>query len=384
MTGVQTCALPISTLVGDTGAGANGGIAFAPNGTLYQAAHNSNFDHPSLNTIDPSDAHRIRTVPLTSYYDGLGFRPSDGVLIATLGGSDTIFTINAETGVESSIGNTGQGVSDVDFRTVCGSATGNQIDDTQFFVRQHYRDFLNREPDSGGLAYWTDRITQCGFDVHCIHERRIGVSAAFFIELEFQDTGYYVYRFYKASFGRQPTFAEFTSDRTKVIGGSNIEAKKQAFADEWVSRAAFTEGYPTTMSNTEVVRKLFDSAGLTASIYDSQRQQEIAAMSAGRSRALVLRDVIEIPDFKNIPDPNSPRYSELKQISQYNPAFVLMQYFGYLKRNKDQTGYDFWLDILNNRDPNNYHGMVCSFITSSEYQLRFGSTITRSNSDCAQ
>jgi hypothetical protein len=107
-------------------------------------------------------------------------------------------------------------------------------------------------------------------------------------------------------------------------------------------------------------------------------------MNAGRSRALVLRDVIEIPDFKNIPDPNGPRYSELKQISQYNPAFVLMQYFGYLRRNVDQGGYDFWVDIVNNQQPNNYHGMVCAFITSTEYQLRFGSVVTRSNADCGQ
>ena len=264
------------------------------------------------------------------------------------------------------------------------ASTLNFIDDAQYFVHQHYRDFLNREPDAGGLAYWTERITQCGSDARCIHEQRIGVSAAFFIELEFQDTGYYVYRFYKASFGRQPTFAEFTSDRSKVIGGSNLEAKKQAFADEWVQRVAFTQAYPITMSNTEFVNKVFEMAGLSAAPYDAQRQQEIAAMNAGRSRALVLRDVIEIPDFKNIPDPNGPRYSELKQISQYNPAFVLMQYFGYLRRNRDQNGYDFWLDILNNRDPNNYRGMVCSFLTSTEYQLRFGSIVTRSNADCGQ
>jgi hypothetical protein len=259
----------------------------------------------------------------------------------------------------------------------------NQIDDAQFFVRQQYLDFLNREPDAGGLAYWTNRITECGSDVRCIHERRIGVSAAFFIELEFQDTGYYVYRFYKASFGRQPNFTEFTSDRSQVVGGSTLEANKQAFADEWVQRPAFVAAYPTIMSNTEVVNKLFDSAGLTASIYDPQRQQEILAMNSGRSRALVLRDVIEVPDFKNIPDPNSPRYSELKQISQYNPAFVLMQYFGYLHRDID-PGYDFWLDVVNNREPNNYRGMVCSFITSTEYQLRFGSVVTRSNADCGQ
>src|SRR5215813_6425438 len=258
----------------------------------------------------------------------------------------------------------------------------NPIDCAGLFVRQHYRDFLNREPDQGGLDYWTDRITQCGSDARCIHERRIGVSGAFFVEMEFQDTGYYVYRFYKVSFGRQPNYAEFTADRAKVIGGSNLEANKQAFADEWVQRSVFRDAYPSTMSNTEFVNKLFDSAGLSNSIYDPQRQQEILAMNAGRSRALVLRDVIEIPDLKNPPNPSDPRYPEIKQVSQYNPAFVLMQYFGYLRRNVDQDGYAFWLDVVNNREPNNYHGMICSFITSSEYQLRFGTTVTRSNADC--
>jgi hypothetical protein len=263
------------------------------------------------------------------------------------------------------------------------SPNATLIDDARFFVQQHYEDFLNREPDAGGLAYWTNRITACGSDARCIHERRIGVSAAFFVELEFQDTGYYVYRFYKASFGRQPTFAEFTSDRSNLTGGPNLEANKQAFADQWVQRQAFRDAYPITMSNTEVVNKLFDSAGLTASVYDMQRQQEIAALNAGRSRALVLRDVIEIADFKSIPNPNDPRYIEIKQTSQYNPAFVLMQYFGYLHRDID-PGYDFWLDVVNNREPNNYRGMVCSFLTSSEYQLRFGSSVTRSNADCGR
>jgi hypothetical protein len=61
-----------------------------------------------------------------------------------------------------------------------------------------------------------------------------------------------------------------------------------------------------------------------------------------------------------------------------------MQYFGYLRRNVDQGGYDFWLDVLNNREPNNYRGMICSFITSREYQERFGAAVTRSNADCGQ
>jgi Domain of unknown function (DUF4214) len=69
---------------------------------------------------------------------------------------------------------------------------------------------------------------------------------------------------------------------------------------------------------------------------------------------------------------------------EYNPAFVLMQYFSYLRRDVDEAGYDFWLGVVNNREPNNYAGMVCAFITSAEYQLRFGQIVTRSNADCSQ
>ena len=61
-----------------------------------------------------------------------------------------------------------------------------------------------------------------------------------------------------------------------------------------------------------------------------------------------------------------------------------MQYFGYLRRDVDQGGYDFWLDVVNNREPNNYRAMVCAFITSAEYQLRFGPEVTRTNQDCSQ
>jgi photosystem II stability/assembly factor-like uncharacterized protein len=337
----------------------------------------------------PNDASSLAIDPVHSNviyagtYGGGVFKSADG------GANwnplnDGLANLNVNTLAIDASGNflhagTGAGVFDYAY-----SAATNPIDDARTFVHQHYLDFLNREPDQAGWDYWTNQITQCGTDTRCIHERRIGVSAAFFIEQEFQDTGYYIDRFYKASFGRQPTYSEFTADRSKVIGGSNLEASKQAFVDEWVQRAAFLTAYPNTLSNAEVVNRLFDSAGLTASTHDTQRQQEIAAMNAGRSRALVLRDVIEIPDFKNIPDPNDPRYSEIKQTSQYNPAFVLMQYFGYLHRDVDQSGYDFWLDVVNNREPNNYRGMVCSFLTSSEYQLRFGSMVTHSNADCAQ
>ena len=72
----------------------------------------------------------------------------------------------------------------------------NPLGDPQFFVRQHYLDFLGREPDPGGLAFWTNEILSCGSDARCVEAKRINVSAAYFLSIEFQETGYEVYRFY--------------------------------------------------------------------------------------------------------------------------------------------------------------------------------------------
>lgn len=246
-----------------------------------------------------------------------------------------------------------------------GNLPPNPINDAQFFVRQHYLDFLNREPDPGGASYWSGLLTQCGADDLCLKEQRITVSAAFFIEQEFQDTGSFVYRFYKASYARRPSYAEFVGDRGQVIGGSDLEANKQAFANGWVNRVGFLQDYPTTMTATQFVNKLFDAAGLAP--FTAERQQLITDMQNGKTRAQAVREVTEIAQFKT---------------REYNPSFVLMQYFGYLHRDPDQGGYDFWLNVLNDRDPNNYRGMVCSFITSREYQERTGLLLRRTNVDC--
>ena len=253
------------------------------------------------------------------------------------------------------------------------TACPNPIDCSEFFVSQHYRDFLNREPDTAGLAYWTGQIEQCGNDAACVRQRRVGVSAAFFIELEFQQTGSVVYRFYRASFGTRPapdqtranvTYEQFMNDRPQIIGGPQLEASTMAFANQFVQRSAFLARYPASQTNAQFVNALFDSASLTP--FAAERQAEIDAMNtAGRTRAQVLRNVINIQAFKD---------------REYNPSFVLMQYFGYLHRDPDQGGYDFWLNILN-QQPQNFRGMVCAFITSSEYQTRFG-TVTRDNNDC--
>ncbi|HKZ03624.1 MAG TPA: DUF4214 domain-containing protein, partial [Pyrinomonadaceae bacterium] len=242
----------------------------------------------------------------------------------------------------------------------------NPLEDARFFVQQQYLDFLNRSGESGGLNYWTEQISECGSDLVCVGQRRIAVSAAFFMEPEFQQTGYAVYRLYQAAYGRGPTYAEFSNDRGRLQAGEQLAASTLEFANQFVEGAEFKAAYPKSLSATEFVNKLYETAGLSQ--YASEKQQAVLEMrTRSKTRAQVLLELIDNLAFKE---------------REYNRAFVLMQYFGYLRREPDQPGYDFWLNVLNNKEPGNYRSMVCSFITSHEYQERFSSVVARSNQEC--
>ena len=245
--------------------------------------------------------------------------------------------------------------------------TTNPLDNAQFFVRQHYLDFLNREADSGGLAYWSGSLTPCGTDLPCLVSGHTTVSAAFFIEGEFQDTGYYVYRLYKAGLVRAPVYSEFVADRGRLVANSNLEASKLALAEDFVTRPAFVALYPLGLTSAQYVDQLNANTG--NSLTSGERNTLVGGLNSGsEDRGTVLKQVAE---------------NQLFRQREYNAAFVTMQYFGYLRRSPDQGGYNFWLGVLNSQ-PNNFRGMVCSFLTSAEYQLRFSPVTTTSNADCGQ
>jgi len=264
------------------------------------------------------------------------------------------------------------------------TAGENLADDSQFFVAQHYRDFLSREPDAAGLAFWVNEIEKCGTDTQCRDVKRINVSAAFFQSIEFQNTGYLVYRFYKAAFGNLPNkpvpvrAQQFFPDtqeiaRGIIVGQGNwevlIETNKQAFALEFVQRAEFVAKYPTTLSPAQFVDALFANAGVTPTAAERQAAIDEFGTAPNTSdinaRARALRRVAENPTL---------------QQQELNRAFVLMEYFGYLRRNPDDPpdvnfdGYNFWLAKLNQFNGNFIAAeMVKAFISSPEYRQRFGS-----------
>ncbi|HEX3231255.1 MAG TPA: Calx-beta domain-containing protein, partial [Pyrinomonadaceae bacterium] len=249
------------------------------------------------------------------------------------------------------------------------SAT-NPIDDAQSFVYMQYHDFLNREPDPAGLAFWTNEITTCGNDPICIEGKRTNVSAAFFLSIEFQQTGFLLQLMQKESFGSLPKYAEFMRDLQEIGSGVVVNApgwqqkladNQQRFAHKWVSRPVFKATYDG-LSNAAYVNTLYANAGIVPP------QAEQAALvarldNASQTRAGVLLQIAADPAFRQ---------------QEQNPGFVMMEYFGYLRRDpnaapdSDLSGYIFWLNKLNNFKGNYIDAeMVKAFITSFEYRQRF-------------
>ncbi|HBB90008.1 MAG TPA: hypothetical protein DC047_20585, partial [Blastocatellia bacterium] len=252
----------------------------------------------------------------------------------------------------------------VDGSTVNGP---NPIDQSYFFVGQHYLDFLNREADQSGQNFWTNEIENCTPKPQCTEVKRINVSAAFFLSIEFQETGYLVERLYKTAYGDAtgtsnfgPTHQlavpivrlnEFLPDsqeigRGVVVGQTGweqvLENNKVAFTLKFVQHSRFSTSYSALLTPAQFVDQLFAHAGVTPSTADRNAAINefggAATSNDNPARARALRRVAENPTL-------------IQQ--EKNKAFVLMQFFGYLRRNPndpqdtDYTGYDFWLSKLN-------------------------------------
>lgn len=240
----------------------------------------------------------------------------------------------------------------------------NPIDVASYVVRQHYVDFLDREPEQAGNEYWTNQFAGCGTDVQCFEAKRTHVSAAFFLSIEFQQTGYFAYRLYKSSYGRVPSIVEFKPDNAAIGQGvivdtpgweARLAANKQEFLQSWVQRTDFNTRY-SILTNEQYVDALIANVGLT--IDPKERDTLIRELASGSTRASVLGKLTQ---------------NEVFSRNEFNSAFVLMQYFGYLRRDPDSAGFNFWLNKLNQFNGNYERSdMVKAFLASQEYRRRFG------------
>ena len=255
----------------------------------------------------------------------------------------------------------------------------NFVDISSCYVRQHYNDFLNRMADPNGELFWINNIESCGSNAQCREVKRIDTSAAFFLSIEFQKTGFLVYRLYKASLPEtsqrpraMPRYREFMRDTQEISKGvivgqpgweQVLETNTVNFTNDFVYRPEFLAAYPASLSAPAYVDKLQIQAGYVLT-FDEYFHLANGLMAGLETRGSVLRKIAEKQKFVD---------------AEFNRAFVLMQYFGYLRRNPDDapnadfSGFDFWLNKLNQFN-GDYRAaeMVKAFLSSDEYRQRFG------------
>jgi hypothetical protein len=288
-------------------------------------------------TFNPGDTSKTVDIFITddSYAEG------PETFTITLGSPTADFTLD---------GTSTQTVTITDNDAVNGA---NPIATVPFFVRQHYIDFLNREPDPPGFAGWQNILNTCAAgNTTC---DRVEVSSAFYRSDEFQVRGYFLYRFYRASLARNPTFREFMMDLSRTTGfltDAQLEAAKVAFVNDFMARTEFRTKYDPTLNDpTAYVNLLEQTAGVTL----SNKQALITGLqNATETRATVLRKVIESTEVAT---------------KFFNEAFVVEAYFGYLRRDPD-AAFQGWIQLLN--QTNDRRVIVNGFVNSNEYVQRFG------------
>jgi hypothetical protein len=170
----------------------------------------------------------------------------------------------------------------------------------------------------------------------------------------FQQTGFFIYRYYRASYGRNPKFAEFMADAKTLSYDStaveDYEKSQRLFAESWANKNEFRLRYDG-LSDEQYVATLLANTTLSDSIELNDRL--LTGLHNGTlTRASVLRELVDNNAFA---------------IRRFNEAFVLMHYFAYLKRDPDEDGYSFWLGNLNRFT--DYRGFTESFAASVERQI---------------
>ena len=231
--------------------------------------------------------------------------------------------------------------------------TSNPIDGVEFFIRQQYLDILNRLPDPTGLQNWINTLAPCpngGFGEPPTSDcDRLKVAAGFFQSDEFLNRGYWAFRFYMLSHNQRPTYAQFIPDMA-LVGGpkspAEEEVSKVAFADAFVQRPEFIARYGSA-SGQALANALLQTAGLPSSTF---------TVTGNMTNGQILRGIVETTAVSN-------RF--------LTEGFVSIQYFGFLRRDPDPTGYQNNLNTLN-ANPNNLRHMIFIFIYSTEYRGRFG------------
>ena len=249
----------------------------------------------------------------------------------------------------------------------------NPLDDYRFFISQNYSDLLGRDTDQATLEKLSSQFSQCGSRTDCLQKRRLDLAVSLLVQNELPSNGLFLHGLYTAGLGRRPRLTEYDTDRKEIARyNGRGEDGRLSVALAFVQRPEFEKKYPSTLKAAEFVDRILTSTAQTLNLDLKNEHDSLVEMFDGTSagRAAILTKLVS----------QSPVVD-----AQYNQSFVLVQYFSYLRRDPDESGFNFWVNSLRSkplRDSDAARSMVCAFLTSTEYQNRFGMVTTHNSGEC--
>jgi endonuclease G len=254
------------------------------------------------------------------------------------------------------------------------AATSNPINLQDFFIREQYVDFLGRVAEPGGFDFWNNRMN--GNPLYCPAGDicdRVDTAKRFFESDEFKERGFYVYKLYDALLGRFPLYSEFVPEVARLNGPQTVTEQrlgKDAYLLDFMAKAEFKALYDQYLTPDHLhardatnaaafVDALCNKAGITPA---SKASLTANLQNGTRDPAHTLEDFILTAEING----DGTKF--------YDRARIVMQYFGFLRRDPDTGGFNFWWNRVATVGSPQYHDyreLVDNFLRSDEYNFRF-------------
>lgn len=215
------------------------------------------------------------------------------------------------------------------------------IDTPEGFVRQQYRDFLGRDGENEGINYWVAEL-------NAGKTTQAKMATQFFASEEFQNRIAPIARLYLAYFRRMPDYPGLMYWQNQILAGKSLQDISNAFA----SSQEFSQTYGS-LSNEAFINLVYQNV-LAREPDAPGKAYWLQQMQQGKNRGEVMTGFSESAEFRQ---------------TSYNQIQVTMMYAGMLRREPEESGFNYWVDQLNNgKSPTE---LVASFLSSPEYRNRF-------------
>ena len=218
----------------------------------------------------------------------------------------------------------------------------NPLNDDTEFVKQVYRDFLNREADPDGLAYWVGQLESGA-------KTRPELVEGYLLSPEFQGNIAPVVRLYSAYFLRIPDYDGLMYWVNRKTQGTALEEISDAFA----TSPEFQTTYGS-LTNAQFVQLVYQNVLGREPDADGLAFWTGELDSGNRNRGQVMAGFSESAEYKALMN---------------SDVYVTMVYIGLLRRSPDADGFDYWVNRMDGGDSGQI--LIDGFLKSAEYAARF-------------